>query len=79
MRLPTYFHVMTPSLSKMNVDGVARPSPRRLKTMYDWGASVEGSYRMGKGIPSICTTSEASSRLSTLIASTSAFRSFILS
>ena len=43
MRLPTYFHVMTPSLSKMNVDGVARPSPRRLKTMYDWGASVEGS------------------------------------
>ena len=51
MDLPRYFHLMIPSPSTMNVAGVARPSPKRLYTLYAAGTSVDGSYRIGKGMP----------------------------
>ena len=72
MPLATNFHLMTPSVSRMKVDGVARLSFRRLNTPYSCGTPLEGSYRMGKGIPSCDTTLSAPTRLSTLTASTSA-------
>ena len=72
--LPTYFHLITPSASTMNTDGVARPSPKRSYTMYDCVTLVEVSYRAGKETRQFSTTVVASRRSFTLIASISAFR-----
>ena len=79
--LPTYLYLITPSRSTTNVDGVARPSFRRSNTMNDFGASFEGSYRMGNGMSTRtrCTSSVAPARLSTLIATTSALSPLISS
>ena len=49
MLLPTYFHVMTPSVFTTNVAGLARPPSPGLSTSYSWVTTLEGSLQDREG------------------------------
>ena len=70
---PMKSHRTTPSVSTMNVDGIAYPEPS-LNTPYFLTISPDSSYRIGKVRPSCSTALDACDRSSMLTARSSALR-----